>query len=161
MIFQHRTWKLCIEEVLPSIITLPCGEVCVGPRRNDALSRPGFPFRVPDTSRAAKGASAVGKGGRSYLQFVWCSLYLGLYYTYFLKDLKWKIWMLGTEKVGWRWNTVIIRSWHLGMTWISQVGWIKLFHGTFPATIVCTLPLHHINQWRPWPGPFHSFVSFG
>lgn len=69
------------------------GEVCVGPRRNDALSRPGFPFRVPDTSRAAKGASAVGKGGRSWL-------YLGLYYTYFLKDLKWKIWMLGTEKVG-------------------------------------------------------------
>lgn len=76
------------------------GEVCVGPRRNDALSRPGFPFRVPDTSRAAKGASAVGKGGRSYLQFVWCWLYLGLYYTYFPKDLKWKIWMLGTEKVG-------------------------------------------------------------
>ena len=54
------------------------GEICVGPRRNDALSRPGFPFRVPDTSRAAKGASAVGKGGRSYLQFVLVLVIFGI-----------------------------------------------------------------------------------
>ena len=45
-------------------------KVCVCPCRNDALPRPGFPVRLPDTSRAAEGANAVGKGaGANYNLF--------------------------------------------------------------------------------------------
>ena len=57
-------------------------KVCVCPCRNDALPRPGFPVRLPDTSRAAEGANAVGKGaGANYNLFgagyIWdCSIHI-------------------------------------------------------------------------------------